>query len=128
MKVVTERIRPSTDRRGIVFEPLSTEALTEQRNSHVVVSRPGAVRGNHYHRRGVETLVIVGPALVRIRDGGDTADIVVPAEAIYRLIIPPGVAHAVKNTGTRDSILVAFNTEPHDPDAPDLVPDPLIAP
>lgn len=128
IQIARQRLHPFTDDRGLVFEPLPEEGLANQRNIHVVVSRPGAVRGNHYHPRGEETVVVVGPALVRIREGGETADITIPAEAIYRLTIPPGVAHAVKNTGSRDSLLVAFNTESHDPDAPDIVPHPLIEP
>jgi CIC family chloride channel protein len=43
-----------------------------------------------------------------------------------QLIIPPGVSHAIQNTGGIDNLLVAFNTEPHDSDKPDLVQDVLI--
>jgi UDP-2-acetamido-2,6-beta-L-arabino-hexul-4-ose reductase len=121
-----ERLNRFSDPRGFVFEPLSGERLAQQKNTHVVVSRPGAVRGNHYHRKGTETLVVCGPALVRIRSGRNTQDFSVPAHTTYRLIIPPGIAHAVQNTGDSDGLLVAFNTEQHDPDNPDWVEDVLI--
>ena len=125
-KLIRETVQRFCDERGVVFEPLPGECLATQRNSHVVVSRPGAVRGNHYHLKGTETLVVCGPALVRIRHDGITEDITIPPENIYRLVIPPKVAHAIKNTGSEDSLLVAFNTEPHDREKPDLVEEVLI--
>ena len=110
------------DARGSVFEPLGADALRGQRNVHVVVTEPGAVRGNHLHRRGTETLVIQGPALFRCREEGEVVDTEVPAGAVFRFTIPPGVAHALKNTGTAPNVAVSFVTEPHDPAAPDVVP------
>ncbi|MBC2713270.1 MAG: hypothetical protein HGJ94_20425 [Desulfosarcina sp.] len=124
--VKKETINRFSDERGFVFEPLEGEFLANQRNAHVVVSRPGAVRGNHYHLRGTETLVVCGPALVRIRSDSATEDFSIPTNMTCRLIIPPGISHAIQNTGETDSLLVAFNTEPHDPDKPDLVQDVLI--
>jgi dTDP-4-dehydrorhamnose 3,5-epimerase-like enzyme len=55
--------------RGSVFEPLDPQHLAGQRNVHVVVTKPGCVRGNHYHTRGTEVVTVQGPALVRLRDG-----------------------------------------------------------
>ena len=124
--VKKETVNRFSDARGFVFEPLVGELLANQKNTHVVVSRPGAVRGNHYHLRGTETLVVCGPALVRIRKEKDVEDFFIPANTTCRLIIPPGVSHAIQNTGGIDNLLVAFNTEPHDPDKPDLVQDVLI--
>ena len=71
--VVRKTIARLSDPRGFVFEPLEGEALIQQRNVHVVVSRPGAVRGNHYHRVGTESLAVCGPALVRIRRDSQVA-------------------------------------------------------
>lgn len=124
--IVKENVRRFSDDRGFVFEPLDGELLGKQKNVHVVINRPGAVRGNHYHLSGTETLVVCGPALVRIRDGKDVNAFSIPADTACRLIIPPGISHAVMNTGDTDSLLVAFNTELHDPDHPDLVQDTLI--
>jgi UDP-2-acetamido-2,6-beta-L-arabino-hexul-4-ose reductase len=84
------------------------------------------VRGNHYHIIGIETLVIMGPALVRIRVEDNTRDIEISSKDAYRFIFPPKVSHAIKNTGDQPNILVAFNTLIHDPDNPDVVKDVLI--
>jgi UDP-2-acetamido-2,6-beta-L-arabino-hexul-4-ose reductase len=121
-RVTVEPLTVHGDARGSVFEPLGADALPGQRNVHVVVTEPGCVRGNHLHRRGTETLVIQGPALFRCREEGEVVDTEVPAGAVYRFTIPPGVAHALKNTGTAPTVAVSFVIEPHDPAAPDVVP------
>jgi dTDP-4-dehydrorhamnose 3,5-epimerase-like enzyme len=120
-KVKTEIVRRFSDNRGFVFEPLEENSIAQQKNVHVVVSRPGAVRGNHYHRIGTETLVVCGPALVRIRQGSEQQDFSIPADQTLRMVIPPGIAHAIQNTGDADNLLVAFNTNFHDPTNPDTV-------
>ena len=112
--------------RGFVFEPLEEAFIPRQKNVHVVVSRPGAVRGNHYHQVGTETLVICGPAMVRIRRGDHLDDYSIPTDQIWRLVIPPGISHAIQNTGDADNLLIAFNTAAHDRSHPDTVADTLI--
>jgi molybdopterin adenylyltransferase len=116
------------DARGVVFEPLHPTQLACQQNVHVVLTHPGGVRGNHYHLRGTEILTVVGPALVRVREKGMLRDIPVQADAACRFMIPPGIPHAVLNTGTTTGFLVAFNSEPHDPRHADTVREMLIEP
>jgi len=116
------------DERGMVFEPARAGDLAGQRNVHVVVNRPGAVRGNHVHARGTEILTVVGPALIRIREAGVLRDVQVADGAVMRCVFPPGVAHAVRNDGAAEQIMVAFNTEAHDPAAPDVARTELLPP
>ena len=110
-----------SDVRGMVFEPLETESLNTQENCHVVISEPGVIRGNHYHLKGTETIAIAGPALLRFKEGTDISDVEIPAEQVYKFIIPPEVAHAIKNTGEKVNILVAFNTHAHNPQNSDVI-------
>lgn len=126
MKTITEWVSVARDERGSVCEPLDTECLLKQRNVHVVLTEPGCIRGNHFHRKGTETVAVYGPALVRIREGESTQDTAVPEGAVLRLVIPPGVSHAIKNTGSRSNLLIAFNTNRHDPGDPDTVRTVLI--
>lgn len=121
-----ERLVVHTDDRGAVFEPLDPVDLPFQQNAHIVINQPGAVRGNHYHLQGVETLIIIGPALVRIREDRLIRDVTVPTEEVLRFVFPPGVSHAVQNTGGQPRALAAFNTVAHNPAEPDLVMDELI--
>jgi dTDP-4-dehydrorhamnose 3,5-epimerase-like enzyme len=126
MPLEIDSLTVHSDDRGVVFEPLAVEMIASQHNAHVVLSNPGAIRGNHYHLQGTETIAVVGPALVRVREDGTLRDIEVPEEKVYRFTFPPNVPHAIKNTGDRVNILAAFNTCQHDPQNPDTVQEILI--
>lgn len=121
-----EPVKLLADARGVVFEPLSPAEIPAQQNVHYVSSEPGAIRGNHYHRRGTEIAVALGRTLVRVRLGGAIRDFVIPDGEAWRFVFPPGIAHAFKNIGDRPAALLAFNTVPHDPAQPDVVRDLLI--
>jgi dTDP-4-dehydrorhamnose 3,5-epimerase-like enzyme len=105
---------------------LAAAELSGYRNVHVVFSVPGAVRGNHYHVRGAEITAVTGPALVRFKDTGELHDITVPPGETWRFSFPPGVAHAFRNTGNEPMVLASFNTEEHDPNAPDAIRDEIL--
>src|SRR5262249_23951466 len=115
-----------TDARGLVIEPLGPDEIPAQRNVHLVMSVPGAIRGNHYHRLGTEVSVVLGPAFVRIRDADGLRDYEIAGDQAYRFTFPPGVPHAVQNTGNSPQVIFSFNTEPHDPARPDVVREVLI--
>ncbi len=125
-RATVEPVAIHRDARGLVFEPLGPSGFPDQRNAHAVLTEPGAIRGNHYHERGAEVMVVLGPALVRFRETGELRDVEVPENQAYRFVIPPGLPHAIKNTGTAPMLIVSFNTEVHDPARPDVVRAPLI--
>jgi UDP-2-acetamido-2,6-beta-L-arabino-hexul-4-ose reductase len=128
MRATFDLLVVKADARGFVYEPAQAAALAAQQNVHVVISEPGAVRGNHFHRRGSEILTVVGPALIRVREDGVVRDVTVMEGEVMRCHFPPLVPHAVRNTGTRPNVLVAFNTVGHDPAAADVFPDELFRP
>ena len=117
--MVITKLRVHSDARGTVFEPLEPRLLEGWRNVHAVITEPGAVRGNHRHLRGTELSSVSGAALVRYLEDGVTRDVLVPSGEVWQFRFPPGVAHAFKNTGERTFLIVSFNTELHDPAAPD---------
>lgn len=125
-KLKVEKLTVHTDPRGCVFEPLDAELFPGQKNVHVVVTHPGGIRGNHFHKQGTEVMTVTGHAFVRIRDKSRIRDVeIMPGEA-FRFTFPPGTSHAIQNIGREDSLLVAFNTQPHDPANPDSETDILI--
>jgi dTDP-4-dehydrorhamnose 3,5-epimerase-like enzyme len=126
MKVKINQLKTHTDLRGIVFEPIEKESISVQQNCHIVISKPGIIRGNHYHLYGTETIAVEGPALLRFREGAEVYDFQVPSEQVYKFVISPKISHAIKNTGEKDSVLVAFNSVPQDPNKPDVITDTLI--
>ena len=125
-KVRIETVKSHTDDRGVVYEPVDGETVGIQKNVHVVINLPGAVRGNHYHRHGTETMSVSGPAIVALRESQSVQTITVPDSAVFRFTIPPHVSHAIQNTGDKPSVLVAFNTVAHDPSDPDTEEDILL--
>ena len=126
MVVSYEKVPVVSDHRGLVLELLAAEDFASQRNAHMVVSSADVVRGNHYHAKGQETITILGPALVRFRKNERIEEIIVPHKEAWRFVFPPGVSHAIKNLSAEPNILVAFNTEEHDPVNPDTFTDMLI--
>lgn len=121
-----EVVNIHADERGSVFEPVGISELAVAKNVHVVVSKPGAIRANHYHKNTSEVMVVTGPSLVRVRRDGEVSDVEVPVGEAYQFRFAAGVSHAVKNIGDIDTMLIAFATQPHDPASPDVEMDKLI--
>lgn len=121
-----DHLRVLSDERGVVFEPLDMDSFPYQRNAHVVISEPGVIRGNHFHREGNEIVAVMGSALVRYQEDGKIRDVTIPEGLVYRFTFPPEIPHAIKNTSSSPNILVAFNTMAHDLDNPDTVKHVLI--
>ncbi len=113
------RLDQFRDVRGAAYEPLGPDHLPEQRNVHVVITHPGHVRGNHVHARDTEVLTVRGPALVRFREHGEDRDVEVGDGEAMAFRFPPGVAHAIQNTGSGPNLIVAFKDHPYDPENPD---------
>lgn len=132
MHVLVERIELKSDSRGIVYEPATATELAGQQNSHVVITLPGGIRGNHFHKQGTEIAVQGGPARVCYRDGTGTHEQLIDTGEFVKFTIPPGCPHAFENNGAIPNFLVAFNSVPLDPEAPDvfreeLIPSPMPA-
>jgi dTDP-4-dehydrorhamnose 3,5-epimerase-like enzyme len=53
-------------------------------------------------------------------------DIEIPEGVVTRFTIPPGIAHAIQNLGTRPMLLVASSDLVYDPETPDVVREILI--
>jgi len=121
-----ESVKTHRDVRGSLFEPLNDAELAAQKNVHVVLTAPNEVRGNHRHASAVEMTTVVGPCLVRFREAGVIRDVDVPAGETWRFTIPPGVAHAYRNTGSELMALISFSTQVHDPNASDTVREQIL--
>jgi dTDP-4-dehydrorhamnose 3,5-epimerase len=126
LPTVVQSVKTHRDARGALFEPLSDAELKDQRNVHVAVTQPNQVRGNHVHLTATETTSVVGPCLIRVKEGGNIRDIEVGVDEICRVIIPPGVAHAFRNIGDAALVLVSFSTNLHDPTGTDTLRDQIL--
>ena len=121
-----ESLRVAADERGAVFEPIDDALLAAQHNCHIVVSAPGAVRGNHVHRAATETTAVTGPCEVRWRSQGQIHQVEVPAGQVWRFVFAPGVSHAFRGLGPTPWVIASFSTQPHDPARPDVTRDVLM--
>jgi dTDP-4-dehydrorhamnose 3,5-epimerase-like enzyme len=128
MEIAVKILRRAADARGWICEPLDAAEFPGIRNVHLVLTKPGCVRGNHFHRRTTEILTVAGPALVRLRLDGKDRDYPVPANEAHRFTLPPGLPHAVLNTGTKPGVAVSFTDQVHNPQQPDTVREVLIKP
>lgn len=90
----------------------------------VSITRPGIVRGNHWHKTKVEKFwVVQGEGLIRLRGpAGDTLSFPVSGSSVAAVDIPPGYAHTIENRGSTDLVTVLWASACFDPDHPDTYP------
>ncbi len=115
------------DRRGLVFFPLQGRTCNIEeccRTFHLVTINPGEVRGNHHHPAHVEWLYLFpgeGVVLWREEGGGCQEQRVSGHKTL--IYIPPGVPHAVRNSGPRVLYLLAWREAAGQPAEAETVPD-----
>ena len=100
------------------------ELLKSPRIGQIFVSRtrPGFMRGNHYHDTKVEKFVVMeGDAVIRFRHilGGDVIEYPVSGREFRVVDIPPGYTHSIENIGQTDLIVLFWAAEIFDPTVPD---------
>ena len=120
-KVRVSDVPDSGDRRGSSFT-LPAEALEfvgEVRDVHIASMVPGAVRGNHYHTRRREAIVVLNesPWSLYWDEGEGTAleKLSFEEAGATLILVLPGASHALKNDGNREMSIVAFSSETYDP-------------
>lgn len=127
-KHLVETVR---DHRGWVsnfldFLPITTDNL---KNVHIVSLAPGQTRGNHFHKKQHEALVVLGDEIfVRARnhETGEKYEETVGAERPVMFFVSPFVSHAFENRGEKMAYLVCFTDTVYDSDHPDSHPDSII--
>lgn len=114
------------DDRGFFAEFLKTP---ERGQVSVNVSRPGMVKGNHWHHNKWEKfLVVSGEALIRLRKIGRDGQGAPHPIVEYRVCgsdmevveMAPGYTHSIANlSNSKDLITLMWANEPFDPENPD---------
>ncbi|WP_436688861.1 polysaccharide biosynthesis C-terminal domain-containing protein [Geodermatophilus sp. CPCC 205506] len=116
------------DARGTLFE--AVQARRTDTLSFVSTTVPGAVRGQHFHRRKIERFVVVdGEAEIRLRRlvTGEEERFEVSGRRPQAVDMPPLWAHSLKNTGPGLLTTVFWANELLDPQQPDTYPSPVHA-
>ncbi len=120
-------LKVHADARGHLYELLSATILPAAIPglAYLCGIRQGAVRGGHLHLRKDEWfLCLHGEALVTLRLAGDERRRTLSAEAPAWLPVPAGVWHALRSTGPEEALILAYVTEPYDPNDPDTYRSP----
>jgi len=110
-----------TDPRGVLAEFVKSPGAGQ-----IFVSRtkPGIVRGNHYHHTKTEKfLVMEGDAVIRFRQisGPEVLEYRVSGKDFKVVDIPPGYTHSIENVGTGEMVTLFWACEIFDPARPDTV-------
>ena len=129
--IKNEKIEIGKDNRGFSAKPVDENALKkgEALNLHVVSMNPGAVRGNHYHKKQSEIIwVIGGPCIVtaKNRDSGEVEKIEISPENNTLLTISPEITHAIKNISDEIAYLLCYSDYSVSEDDKDVFRDKLV--
>ncbi len=101
------------DDRGWGIDPIRSVGISKESlgDMHLVSIKPGAVRGNHYHAKAIEwILVLAGQVKIVWRSLNEDSihEVTVNSEpAMFEF--PPNVEHAVLNVSDMDAYLLSFS-------------------
>ncbi|WP_370827964.1 NAD-dependent epimerase/dehydratase family protein [Fournierella massiliensis] len=107
------------DNRGSFTEFLHTPAHGQV---SINISRPGIVKGNHWHHsKNEKFLVVKGTGVIRFRalDSTEVIEYHVSGDKLEVVDIPTGYTHNIENLGEDDMVTVMWANEVFDPDHPD---------
>jgi len=114
------------DQRGELAELLKSSHFGQ---IFVSRTRPGIIRGNHYHDTKVEKfMVLEGDAVIRFRHILEKDSFEYPLSGRdFRVVdIPPGYTHSIENVGNSDLIVLFWADEIFEPSSPDTFPMPVL--
>ena len=114
-------LKMNVDPRGSFTEFLRTP---DRGQFSINISKPGIVKGNHWHHTKVEKfLVVSGQGVIRFRQIGGTeiVEYRVSGDKLEVVDIPAGYTHSIANTGSTDMVTVMWVNEAFDKDRPDTI-------
>lgn len=112
-------LKMNVDQRGSFTEFIRTP---ERGQVSVNVSKPGIIKGNHWHHtKNEKFLVVSGEGAIRFRnlDSDEIIEYRVSGEKLEVVDIPTGYTHSIVNIGENDLVTVMWVNECFDPEKPD---------
>lgn len=109
------------DARGSFTEFLRTP---ERGQVSVNISKPGIVKGNHWHNsKNEKFLVVSGRGVIRFRkpDEETVYEYFVSGDKLEVVDIPTGYTHNIENLGEGDMVTLMWANEAFDPENPDTI-------
>jgi len=121
-QAVSYQLQIKSDNRGSLAELFKSPTFGQLFISR---TKPGIVRGNHYHNSKAEKFVVVqGEAVIRFRHIADntTFDVRVRGEDFRIVDIPPGYTHSIENLSDGEMVVLFWANEIFDPHSTDTYP------
>lgn len=112
-------LKMNIDNRGSFTEILKTQNAGQV---SVNISKPGIVKGNHWHHtKNEKFLVVSGKGVIRFRkvDDDKVIEYNVSGEKLEIVDIPVGYTHNIENLGDTDMVTVMWANETFDSENPD---------
>ena len=112
-------LKMNVDHRGSFTEFIRTK---DRGQVSVNISKPGIIKGNHWHHtKNEKFLVVSGEGVIRFRNINDnnTIEYHVSSEKLEVIDIPIGYTHNIENTGTTDMVTIMWVNECFDSSKPD---------
>lgn len=112
-------LKTHEDNRGSFTEVLRTP---ERGQVSINISKPGIVKGNHWHHtKNEKFLVVSGRGVIRFRkiDSGNVVEYFVSSEKLEVVDIPVGYTHNIENLGQCDMVTLMWANEAFDSSNPD---------
>ncbi|MCX5884650.1 MAG: cupin domain-containing protein [Proteobacteria bacterium] len=123
--VEVKRLDIKRDERGWLVEVLRSEALKRgDRFGQFLITTayPGYIKGNHYHTRKFEWYCVIrgeGKLVLEDNASGEREEMALSEEGITLVMIPPGITHAIENTGKDILSVLIYIDEPFNESDPD---------
>lgn len=112
-------LKMNIDQRGSFTEFLKTP---DRGQVSVNISKPGVIKGNHWHHtKNEKFLVVSGKGVIRFRkiDSKAIIEYFVDSEKLQVVDIPIGYTHNIENLGETDMVTIMWANEAFDPQNPD---------
>jgi len=113
------KLKMNVDDRGSFTEFIKT---ADRGQISINISKPGIVKGNHWHHtKNEKFLVVNGEGVIRFRKVGEdeVIEYFVSGEKFEAVDVPVGYTHNIENLGTEDMVTVMWANEVFDPKGPD---------
>ncbi|MEL7605900.1 MAG: capsular polysaccharide biosynthesis protein CapF [Sedimentibacter saalensis] len=113
------RLKMNVDNRGSFIEFIKTP---DRGQVSVNISKPGIIKGNHWHHtKNEKFLVVSGEGVIRFRkiDLDKIIQYFVSGDKMEVVDIPTGYTHNIENLGDTDMVTIMWANEPFDPEKPD---------
>jgi UDP-2-acetamido-2,6-beta-L-arabino-hexul-4-ose reductase len=112
-------LKTNIDNRGSFTEVIKTP---DRGQVSVNISKPGIIKGNHWHHsKNEKFLVVSGKGVIRFRKVGsdEVIEYCVSGDKLEVVDIPTGYTHNIENIGDTDMITIMWANECFDMEKPD---------